>query len=344
MFKKIIYVVVITVVIFIIIGLFLPRDVHVERAIEIDRPATTVFTILNGFHHFRAWSPWLERDPDTIYQFSGPSSGAGARMSWSGDPRQVGSGWQEIIESQAPTLVRLQLDIEQQGRAIAYFDIRPRAAGATVTWGFDADLVEGQGFFGGLLARFFGLFFDRWIGADYEEGLQRLKAFAETLPGGDFSDLQVQIIDAEPLDILYVATGSDRSQGGFAVKLAAAYREITEFISAHSIEIRSQPMAITRRRDDETIDFEAAIPVTTVEVELTGNVRAGQSPSGRAACAFHQGSYGRMAPSYEKLAAYMAAHGLDEGRVSWEHYISDPLSTPVDEITTRICFLVGDGQ
>jgi len=36
----------------------------------------------------------------------------------------------------------------------------------------------------------------------------------------------------------------------------------------------------------------------------------------------------------------MAAHGLGEGRVSWEQYISDPAKTPPREAVTHIYFLI----
>ena len=340
MFTKVLYTVVIAIVIFVTTGIFLPRTVHVERSIEIDRPDSTLFTLLNSFATFSTWSPWSERDPSIIYQYSGPASGTGARMNWSGDPRLSGSGWQEIIESKPSSLVRMQLDFEQQGRANSYFQIDPSASGALVTWGFDTNLVEGQGFFGSLLARYFGLFFDRWIGTDYEQGLVRLKAFAESLPATDFSGLEVEIVEAEPLDILYIVTDSRSEAGGVAASLAIAYQEITSFIAEHSIEIQAQPMAITRSWDARDYEFDAAIPVSTTDVELSGNVRAGKSPSGRAVRVVHRGPYDRMSPSYEKLSAYMAVHGLKEGRVSWEHYISDPGQTPADEIITHIYFLI----
>ena len=340
MFIKIFYTVVIALVIFIVTGLFLPRTVHVERSIEIDRPDSTLFTLLNSFATFSTWSPWSERDPSIIYQYNGPASGTGARMNWSGDPRLSGSGWQEIIESKPSSLVRMQLDFDQQGRANSYFQIDPSASGALVTWGFDTNLVEGQGFFGSLLARYFGLFFDRWIGTDYEQGLVRLKAFAESLPATDFSGLEVDIVEAEPLDILYIVTDSRSEAGGVVASLAIAYQEITSFMAEHSIEIQAQPMAITRSWDARDYEFDAAIPVLTTDVELSGNVRAGKSPSGRAVRVVHRGPYDRMSPSYEKLSAYMAVHGLKEGRVSWEHYISDPGQTPADEIITHIYFLI----
>ena len=340
MFTKVLYTVVIAIVIFVTTGIFLPRTVHVERSIEIDRPDSTLFTLLNSFATFSTWSPWSERDPSIIYQYSGPASGTGARMNWSGDPRLSGSGWQEIIESKPSSLVRMQLDFDQQGRANSYFQIDPSASGTLVTWGIDTNLVEGQGFFGSLLARYFGLFFDRWIGTDYEQGLVRLKAFAESLPATDFSGLEVDIVEAEPLDILYIVTDSRSEAGGVAASLAIAYQEITSFIAEHSIEIQAQPMAITRSWDARDYEFDAAIPVSTTDVELSGNVRAGKSPSGRAVRVVHRGPYDRMSPSYEKLSAYMAVHGLKEGRVSWEHYISDPGQTPADEIITHIYFLI----
>ena len=340
MFIKILYAVVIALVIFIVTGLFLPRTVHVERSIEIDRPDSTLFTLLSSFATFSTWSPWSERDPSIIYQYSGPASGTGARMNWSGDPRLSGSGWQEIIESKPSSLVRMQLEFDQQGRANSYFQIDPSASGALVTWGFDTNLVEGQGFFGSLLARYFGLFFDRWIGDDYEQGLVRLKAFTESLPATDFSGLEVEIVEAEPLDILYIVTDSRSEAGGVAASLAVAYQEITSFMAEHSIEIQAQPMAITRSWDARDYEFDAAIPVSITDVELSGNVRAGKSPSGRAVRVVHRGPYDRMSPSYEKLSAYMAVHGLKEGRVSWEHYISDPGQTPADEIITHIYFLI----
>ncbi len=342
MFKKIIYLIVITCFIFVIVGLYLPKTVHVERSIGIDRPAPTVFTLLNEFSTYSEWSPWLERDPHTLYRYSGPASGTGARMNWTGDPRLVGSGWQEITESTPWSLVRMQMEFDQMGKASSYFELDPIGKGVNLTWGFDMDLVEGQEFFSGLMMRYFGLFFDGWIGADYEQGLARLKSFAESLPPGDFSDIDVAIVDVEPVDILYVAMGSRESAGGIAAGLAAAYREITALMTEQSIDMLSQPMAITRAWDAEDYEFSAAIPVPPVEVALSGRVRAGKSPAGRAVRVVHRGPYDRMPASYEKLAAYMAVHGLKEGRVSWEQYISDPAKTPPEEAVTHIYFLIDD--
>jgi len=338
--KKILYSIVIIAIIFITVGLFLPSTVHVERSADIDRPASTIFTLVNGYSTNHIWSPWVERDPDAQFTVSGPVSGVGARLDWDGDPRLVGRGFQEIIESKPWSLVRISLNFDQQGSAIAYYAIDDRDGGSSVTWGFDTDLTEGQSWSAGLIARYFGLFFDRWIGSDYEQGLANLKVLAESMPNVDFSDLEVEQIDVEPVDILYIQTASSQDPGDIAGALGKAYEEIMGFILDSDLEMMGQPMTITRAWDESGYAFDAAIPISSSDVQPDGNIVLGTSPAGRAVRVIHRGAYAQMRPTYEKLAAYMTAHGLVEGPVSWEHYISDPGEVAEADLITHIYFLL----
>jgi effector-binding domain-containing protein len=344
MFKKILYSIVITIFTLLVAGMFLPSEVHVERSIPIQRSAATVFTVLNSYRHFPSWSPWADRDPAMETGISGPERGVGARMSWRGDARLVGSGWQEIIESKPHELVRIRLEFDQQGAANAYYAIEPTANGVQVTWGFDTNLLEGQSWFRGLLARYFGLFFDRWIGADYELGLARLKVLVENMPAVDFADLDAELIEAGSHDILYVSTTHTGDPVDTSPDLAAAYREITAFMALHGIERAAQPMAITRDGGIGRYELEAAIPVVLKDVEPSGRVRSGQSPAGRALRVTHHGPYQDLELSYQKLAAWAAAHGIATGPVSWEHYISDPGETLPENLITHIYVLLANGS
>jgi len=325
---------------FLTIGFFLPAAVHVERRIEVSRPAATVFTLLNGFGNFSAWSPWSERDPGTVYGYSGPAFGPGARMSWSGDPRLVGSGWQEIIESAPWSGIRLQIQHEQLGKAVSGFQLDPTSKGVLLTWSFEMDLAEGKGFFTALLFRYFGLFFEHWIGKDYESGLIRFKAFAESFPSTDFSDLDAQLVEVEPETLLYVPVGRRESAEGVAASLAAAFGEITAMMAQQSIEMKAPPMAITRTQDGDELEFDAAIPIADVDVLLSGNVRKGRSPSGQAVRVVHRGAYDKLPASYAKLEVFMATHGLVEGSASWEQYVSNPEQTSPGEAVTFIYYLI----
>ncbi len=149
----------------------LPAHAVVTRSIEIAAPPEKVFAIVGDMHRFSEFSPWADLDPNIKYAFEGPESGIGQKMSWTSDNSSVGSGSQTIIEYQPPTHLANELDFQGM-KAVATWDLAPSTTGTTATWGFQSDLD-------GIPAKWFGLMFDKWIGADYEKGLAKLKAAAE---------------------------------------------------------------------------------------------------------------------------------------------------------------------
>ena len=193
-----------------------------------------------------------------------------------------------------------------------------------------------------MLAGYFALFFDRWIGADYKRGLAGLKSLVESMPAADFAGLEVQTVDAEPHDILYVSTVQDGDPANLSPDLAAAYREITAFMTLNVIDRAAQPMAITHVSGEKRYELQAAIPVVPRDMEPSGRIRSGHSPAGRALRVTHHGPYRDLSRSYDQLAAWMAAHGMAAGSVSWEQYISDPGKTDPENLITHIYMRVAD--
>jgi len=327
---------------FVVTGYLLPTQVHIERSITVERPATMMFELLNGYRYFDEWSPWAKRDPNAKFIVSGPESGVGARMSWIGDPHLVGSGWQEIVDSKPYEQISIKLDFDAQGPADTGFTLVGQGDATRVTWTFDSDLTEGVNFLDSFLARYFGLLFDRWVGGDYETGLANLKRFAESLPVSDFSQLEIEQVDVEAQSILYVTSSSSQDPADIAMAMAAAYEEISGFMQQAGISISGQPMAITRAWEEGSYEFDAAIPVEFIPTQLSGNIKSGLSPAGPAVRAVHHGAYDQMMPTYAKLAAYISAHGLRQGTVSWEHYISDPGRTESSDMITYVYIMLED--
>jgi len=160
----------------VLVGFVLPSTAHVERRTTIEAPAAAIFPWLNDFKKFNEWSPWAERDPNMKREFSGPSSGVGATLSWEGDPDEVGSGTQKIVESVPDKRVVTELDFGDQGGGKASFDLVESDGKTEVTWAFDTDFGMN------LVGRYFGLMFDGMIGPDYEAGLAKLKRTVESQP------------------------------------------------------------------------------------------------------------------------------------------------------------------
>ena len=111
--------------------------------------------------------------------------------------------------------------------------------------------------------------------------------------------------------------------------MANAYFEVLSFIDAHNLVEAGAPIAITRPFSGAERVFDAAIPVDglTGETPRDGaTVRIGKTYAGPVVRASHNGSYRRLAETHRKVAAYMAALGLERNGDAWEAYVNDPAS------------------
>src|SRR5690242_10135405 len=149
--KKLLLAVVLLVVVLAGVGMLLPRKVHVQRQVNIGAPQATVYALVDGFKPFPKWSPWQEKDPNMKVTLEGPDFGVGAKQLWTGDPKTVGTGSQEVTEAKAPELVVYRLDFAGQGPAEARMTLSQEAGGTQVVWGIDCDMGAGP------VGRYFGL-------------------------------------------------------------------------------------------------------------------------------------------------------------------------------------------
>ena len=158
---------------FVLIGLLLPKVATVERSTTVAATPETLFALTDGFKRFNEWSPWASLDPATKYTYSGPERGVGARMEWSSDNPDVGSGSQEITAVEPGRSVSSALDFGMNTPTTTRLVFTPEGTGTRVTWTLTSD------FSSSIVGRYFGLALDGMVGPDYEKGLARLKALAE---------------------------------------------------------------------------------------------------------------------------------------------------------------------
>src|SRR5262245_9539090 len=154
-----------------------PGRFHIERSATIDAPSATIFTHINDFHRWTAWSPWEQIDPQLQRFYDGPPSGVGARYRWVGNSK-IGEGSMKITESN-PSKVGIDLEFVKPFKAsnVATFTLAPAGSGTTVTWAMDGE--------NNFMSKAMGLFMnmDNMIGTQFEKGLASLKGIAEGTPG-----------------------------------------------------------------------------------------------------------------------------------------------------------------
>ncbi|MBT8450516.1 MAG: SRPBCC family protein [Deltaproteobacteria bacterium] len=158
------------------IGAFLPKDFRVERSIEIDASPEVVFDQVDSLPNWAAWSPWIAHDPSIKNEFTGPEAGVGSTVTWTSE--KSGDGTQTITLSERPKRIEMKLDFGEMGQPNADWTFVPSGDGVVVTWGLSGTAA-------GPLGGYFAKMMDGWVGADYEDGLARLKQVAESAPAGE---------------------------------------------------------------------------------------------------------------------------------------------------------------
>lgn len=175
MIIKILLALVVLVAAILILAAFQPSTFAIERAVTISAPATALYPRINDLHQLHEWSPWKEKDLQCSYTFEGPPAGVGASQAWSGNS-EVGSGKQTIIESRPGELVRLRVEFYKpiEGICESTYTLSPAADGTRVSW----KMTGANNYLGKVFCLFMNQ--DKMIGTEFEKGLAKLKASAET--------------------------------------------------------------------------------------------------------------------------------------------------------------------
>lgn len=303
-----------------LLGLALPEQATVVRSIRIERPPATVFTVLNGYRHFDAWSPWARLDPAMTTRIEAAPSGVGARYAWASEQAAVGSGSQEIIESVPYERISVRLafsGMDADNRA--EFALRPEGTGTELSW----TLVSSFGM--DIVGRYLGLLLDAMVGPDQERGLAQLKAHVESLPAVDFSGLVVELLEVDAQPIAYVSGRTSTNPEAIAQAYEQAYARLSAVLARERVEPAGPVLAIGRRWDTDRglYEFEAAIPVPagTAALRTDHQVRLGQTYAGHVLRAAHRGPQDAHGAHLQQLMAYKQAAGFESNGAPWDVYV-----------------------
>jgi len=323
------------VAVLIIIGFLLPRHSRVEVSALIDAPPATVFALVNDFRRADLWAPKTATDPNARVIFSGQPRGVGATVTWDGVI--AGSGTQTIVESRPYEHVATTINPGEAGEAHTWFDIGREDGATRVTWGFAHD--HGLN----LVGRYFALLLSGVVRREFDTGIAALEELAESLPPTDFGDLEVEHLVVDAIEIAYLPTTSAPEPAAISDAMGKAYFEILSFIDTHGLAENGAPMSIVRGFAGSALRFDAAIPVrgvTATTPRAGAAVRLGLTYSGPAIRVRHTGTYRQLGTTHRKIAAYLAALGLERNGDPWETYISDPTRVPEAQLLTDVYYPV----
>jgi effector-binding domain-containing protein len=179
------------------------------------------------------------------------------------------------------------------------------------------------------------------IGRDFDKGLGLLKKFAEGLPKADFSGLEIEAASVLPVTVAYVSASSAKSDEAIAAAIAKAFGEVGAFMKAQKLNQAGAPITIDTGSSDTGYLFDAAIPVAGVParpVPSDSRVQLKQTYGGKVLKVALRGSYSQIPATYDKVVAYIAAHGIETNGNPWDEFANDPTTVKESEVLTNIYF------
>jgi hypothetical protein len=323
---ELIIAVVITIALFLLIGLFLPSHARVERDVELGNPVSQVYDMLNHFKRWNTWQPWYSLDTRAQYQLEGEEYGAGAKISWNSIlNKQVGQGSLEIVESEPEALIRMSLDNNWRGQTpkdMAFtLEHNAQTNAVTVKWSIDVEYGWD------IMGRYAGLYLNGRQGELMNEGLGRLANIMATIPNVDYSQTEVTLVDVPAADTIYIGEGvpaAPREWDAASEKMELAWVEVEDFIKKNNLQPLGPRVRVINVLGEETNDFNLAVPVAPHTATATGNVRLGNRFGTRAITTEYRGHRVGLNKARDMLKAYAITHGYNFDRDltgMWEEWI-----------------------
>jgi hypothetical protein len=162
------------IVLFVLVGLTLPKDYNVERSVVIQAEPAVIHTLVGDLNAWEQWTPWVEADPTIKTTFGDKTTGVGASQTWTGDS---GSGRLTFTQCSPDTGVLYDMSFEE-GKyvSIGALDYKVVGGGTEVTWRMAGEMG------GNPISRYFAAMMDAMVGPMFEKGLDKLKSASEAIP------------------------------------------------------------------------------------------------------------------------------------------------------------------
>ncbi|MDO9253888.1 MAG: hypothetical protein Q7U54_00145 [Bacteroidales bacterium] len=312
-FRRILLIILCIALVVIAVGYVLPRNVHVERKLVMNVSQKTIFNQVNTLRNWTKWLPWLQIDTSLRIRYSGPESGVGATLKWLSSDKNVGNGSISIISGVVSDSLEVVFDFAGKGKSTGKFVFIKENEGILVTYSLASDLGMNP------ISRWFGLFSDRLIGPDIEQGLYNLKELVHDTK----AIYGYEIVDYELPARTLITIRDTASPETVTPKLASMYKKISLFLKSKNLSPSGNPMAVFHKYSNQGFDIEAGLPVSSI-IAVTEGLNCSGKEAERTLMIKYFGSYKMISSAYIALQTFIDNNELQRNGPGWEEYLTNP--------------------
>jgi effector-binding domain-containing protein len=314
---------------FIVVGLFLPSEMHLEKSIEIDTPPNVPYMQVANLKNMSEWDPWSKIDSNMVAKFQVHYLELIINVN-----NDVGVGSMTITKSTQFEYIDSDLNFGDQGLATSYYKFEKLGDNKIkVTWGFDSDMDTP--ILGGYISFFMGFV----IEAQYEQGLKTLKSVSKAIENKrDLSGAQISFEEVKSQKVICISGATTQDDQNVSSLFGKNYGQLMSNVQVNEMEQAGARMTINTKWEDNKYEFMNCIPVEDVKGELSASVEVKDTYAGPTAKIIHTGPYADMEKTYEDIRAFTEQSKFEIVGNPWEVYVNDPGNTPEDKLITHIYF------
>jgi len=298
---------------FVIGAYFLPEVVTVERDATIDAPSKVVFAQINDLHSWEKWSVWNQLDPDMNIKYFNHGIGEGAGYKWDSANKHVGTGKLQIVESTPYDSIVTLINFTEEGDAKSVFNFEETDSVTHLIWKLTYNLGYNP------FTRWMGLMMEKFIGPDFDKGLENLKIVCEV-------QVQEKSLIEELVDLEGFNYASIRRKVSFpevGLSMQEMFETINNFIASSNTEIAGVPFTIYHEMKGEEIDIECGIPISIL-IEGNKTIITSTFSSKRCATVNYYGDYQQLEDAHTALQSWIEEREFKLAGPPVEFYFADP--------------------
>lgn len=305
---------------FLVISLFLPSSYQFDRKIFIEKPTEIVFQATTDMGLRDKWDPFIRMDPEAEIKVNFSDDIVGLGYSWNG--KIIGEGKLTILEFFPDSLIKSKVEFfhPRESSAQITWTFKETKEGVVVKWAIDGNLSYP-------LERWYGLFIEKSLGKQFEEGLINFKEVVERLPDLIGRTGDIATVNFEGIIGLSVERHSSLKR--IVGSMLTNYYTLNSYFKENHIEPSGFPFTYYLDVDStySNIIFEFGFPT---EKKYAGNeyVKFIEIPSGKAIMASHYGHFKTVKLTHDYVLNYMKENNLQPNGRHWDIYITNPLQEP----------------
>lgn len=305
---------VVLIVLLLIAGTVQPKDLSIERSIEIKSPQNVVFNQIKFFKNWPNWSPWFAKEPTLKMLYLGADGQLGSSYQWKGD--EMGEGEMSNVGISNNKLdYNLHFITPWEGKADGSLITEDLGNGSTkVTW----KMIN----HGTFPLNSLNYFMEKIIGKDFEDGLALLKKYAEAN-----KVIPMSVNDIEEKEFPATNFASMRKKIPFSEMQAFSTEAFGKLAAVTQNTIVGTASTIYYDWDDKNqmTDMAPAFPVSAAAT--TPGIIMVNIPVSRSCQIAYKGGYAGLGQAHEIMGQYIAQKGIQLSYVI-EQYQAGPANEP----------------